>query len=131
LTKALAVAELALLLSLHSSTSIMATTTATVTTTVDELSLQLSRLGVEDELPQVNGTDVLARPTDIFRSHLAGLLVDALQCDVNLAYGAIAESAMSDLEVRIPKLKLGNRGDPAEVIHKVSETIVHNKAKTY
>jgi hypothetical protein len=98
----------------------MATTTKTVTSTVDELSLQLSRLGVEDELPHVNGTDVLARPMDIFRSHLAGLLATALQCDIDLAYSATSESAQSDLEVRIPKLKLANAEDPSEVLHKVS-----------
>lgn len=86
---------------------------ATLTATVDELSNQLARLGVDSELPVVEGTDVLARPLDIFRAHLAGLLVAALGCDVQLAFAAIGESNQSDLEVRVPKLRLANDGEPA------------------
>ena len=84
---------------------------ATLTATVDELSTQLSRLGVDSELPHVNGADILYRPLDIFRAHLAGLLVAALDCDVQVAYGSIAESAQSDLEVKVPKLRLANANE--------------------
>lgn len=93
---------------------------ASLTMTVGELSSQLSSIGLESDVPDIPGADILAKPLDIFRSHLANLIASAVHCDLDSAYGAIADSSMGDFDVIAPKLRLmdKSKADPVDVIKK-------------
>lgn len=89
--------------------------------TVPELRTHLAHLGLESQMPEIPAADVLVKPLDIFRSHLAYLVASALGCDVSLAYDSIRLSndlSQGDLEVVLPKLKLENL-EPGDVVQKV------------
>lgn len=76
--------------------------------TITELQSRLSGLGLESAFPEVPAADVLTKPLDIYRLHLASLLATTLECDVCSAYDAISSASdlsLSDLAVILPKLK--------------------------
>lgn len=76
--------------------------------TITELQSRLSGLGLESTFPEVPAADVLTKPLDIYRLHLASLLATTLECDVCAAYDAISSASdlsLSDLAVILPKLK--------------------------
>ncbi|KAI5457172.1 arginyl-tRNA synthetase [Mariannaea sp. PMI_226] len=83
-----------------------------LTMTVGDLSSQLSTLGLEAEVPDIPAADILTKPLDIFRSHLANLVAAAAQCDISSAFDSITDSLMADLEVIVPKLKLTDKSIP-------------------
>ncbi|KAI8649729.1 Arginine--tRNA ligase [Fusarium keratoplasticum] len=85
---------------------------ASLTMTMGELDSQLRNLGLESEVPEIPAADILAKPLDIFRSHLANLIASAVHCDVSSAYDSIADSSIADLEVIVPKLKLMDKSKP-------------------
>lgn len=76
--------------------------------TITELQSRLSGLGLESAFPEVPAADVLTKPLDIYRLHLASLLATTLGCDACAAYDAISSASdlsLSDLAVILPKLK--------------------------
>ncbi|KAG5789923.1 hypothetical protein H9Q69_011006 [Fusarium xylarioides] len=85
---------------------------ASLTMTTAELGSQLAMLGLKSDVPEIPSADILAKPLDVFRSHLADLIASAVNCDASSAYDAIADSSMGDLELIVPKLKLGDHGSP-------------------
>lgn len=88
--------------------------------TMPELSTRLACLGLDSEMPDIPAADLLAKPLDIFRSHLANLVASALGCDVSLAYDSIRLSndlSQGDLELVLPKLKLKDL-EPSDVVQK-------------
>lgn len=73
------------------------------------LETRLGSLGLDTPLPEISVVDVLTRPLDIYRAHLASLLAAALDCDISVAYAAIASSTditLGDLSVVLPRLRL-------------------------
>ncbi|KAK2666860.1 Arginine-tRNA ligase [Fusarium oxysporum f. sp. vasinfectum] len=80
--------------------------------TTAELGSQLAMLGLKSDVPEIPSADILAKPLDVFRSHLASLIASAVNCDACSAYDAIADSSMGDLELIVPKLKLRDHGSP-------------------
>jgi arginyl-tRNA synthetase len=78
--------------------------------TTDLVGLQalLGRLGLETEIPTFSETDVLTHPVDIYRSYLAHILVNLLECDPHIAYESIqpAEITDGDLTIVVPRLRI-------------------------
>ncbi|KIW69376.1 arginine-tRNA ligase [Phialophora macrospora] len=81
----------------------------------DTLQLLLNRLGMEDSGNSFPPADVLTRPLDIYRAHLADILVQLTDCEPQVAYDSIQEpNDYGDLEVVIPRLRLKG-SDPKEL----------------
>jgi len=81
----------------------------TVSPNMAALETRLGSLGLDAPLPQIPVVDVLRKPLDIYRAHLASLLAAAVGCDVSVAYAAITSSTditLGDLAVILPRLKL-------------------------
>ena len=81
---------------------------AVVAPNLSALETQLGSLGLESPLPELPATDVLTKPLDIYRSHLASLVATAADCDVAVAYKAITLStdiSLGDMAVILPRLK--------------------------
>jgi arginyl-tRNA synthetase len=94
---------------------------ASSTMTMTELSSQLAHLGLRADMPEIPAANMLVKPLDIFRSHLANLLSSALGCDISLAYesiGLLNDASQGDLEVIVPRLRLKDM-EPSDVIRKV------------
>lgn len=73
----------------------------------DTLQVLLNKLGVEDFVNSYQSADVLTRPLDIYRSHLAEILVPFTECEPNVAYESIQElSDSGDLEIVVPRLRI-------------------------
>ena len=76
--------------------------------TITELQSRLSGLGLDPTFPEVPAADVLTKPLDIYRLHLARHLATTLGCDACAVYDAISPASdlsLSDLAVILPKLK--------------------------
>ena len=74
-----------------------------------ELEHLLGDMGLETPVPQCSGTDVLAKPIDIYRSYLASLVAGALNSSPSIIYEAIhstTDISLGDLAVVLPRLKL-------------------------
>jgi hypothetical protein len=84
---------------------------AITTTTSEGLNALLQRLGLDEPVPVVAGTDVLAKPVDIWLAYLVDLLVRLLGCEPAQAFDAITHvppvaTEMGDLDIVIPRLKI-------------------------
>jgi arginyl-tRNA synthetase len=89
----------------------------------DSLQLLLNRLGVEDSSNSFPSTDVLTRPLDIYRAHLADVLVQLTDCEPQVAYDSILEpNDYGDLEVVIPKLRLKG-SNPKELAFDLAQKV--------
>jgi arginyl-tRNA synthetase len=89
----------------------------------DSLKLLLNRLGVEDSSNSFPSADVLTRPLDIYRAHLADVLVQLTDCEPQVAYDSILEpNDYGDLEVVIPKLRLKG-SNPKELAFNLAQKV--------
>ena len=82
---------------------------AAVSSNMNALETRLGSLGLDAPLPEIPVVDVLTRPLDIYRAHLASLLAATLGCDVMVAYAAIMSTTditLGDLSVVLPRLRL-------------------------
>ncbi|EXJ59904.1 hypothetical protein A1O7_04051 [Cladophialophora yegresii CBS 114405] len=87
----------------------------------DSLQVLLDGLGVDDTGRSFPAADVLTRPLDIYRTHLAQVLVKLTDCEPQLAYDSIQEpNDYGDLEVVIPRLRLKG-SDPKELALNLAE----------
>lgn len=96
------------------------------------LEAQLGSLGLDSPLPELSTVDILTKPLDIYRAHLASLVATAVGCDVSDAYKAITSSdfSLGDLAVILPRLRstTGESGNLAvEITHKVRFFAFHNR----
>lgn len=92
-----------------------------LTMTMPELSARLGHLGLNSDMPDIPAADLLVKPLDIFRSHLANLVSTTFGCDILLAYDSIRLSndlSQGDLELVVPKLKLKDV-EASDVLQKV------------
>ncbi|SPO04354.1 uncharacterized protein DNG_07039 [Cephalotrichum gorgonifer] len=93
----------------HSFALVALANMAVVAPNMAALETQLGSLGLDSPLPDIPTLDVLTKPLDIYRSHLAGLLAAAVGCDISVAYEAITSTSdieVGDLAVILPRLKL-------------------------
>ena len=89
----------------------------------DGLQALLNKLGVESFVTTFPSTDLLTRPLDIYRSHLADILVQLTACNPQVAYDSIQEpNDYGDLEVVIPKLRLKG-SNPKELAVELAEKV--------
>ncbi|OCT47696.1 Arginine--tRNA ligase, cytoplasmic [Cladophialophora carrionii] len=87
----------------------------------DSLQILLNGLGVEDPGNSFPSADVLTRPLDIYRAHLAEVLVKLTGCEPQVAYDSIQEpNDYGDLEVVVPRLRLKG-SDPKELALSLAE----------
>ncbi|ETI25270.1 arginine-tRNA ligase [Cladophialophora carrionii CBS 160.54] len=87
----------------------------------DSLQVLLNGLGVEDSGNPFPSADVLTRPLDIYRAHLAEVLVKLTDCEPQVAYDSIQEpNDYGDLEVVVPRLRLKG-SDPKELALSLAE----------
>ena len=66
-------------------------------------------LHLKTPIPPAATADILTKPGDIYRSYLADILADIIDCDAATIYEAISPSndpAQGDLTVAVPRLKL-------------------------
>jgi arginyl-tRNA synthetase len=92
---------------------------------MEDILARLKNLGLEPNLPIIDEADIPSRPLDIYRSHLAGLVADAVQCDVSLAYRAIVlpnDLGLGDFAVVIPRLQLKDK-DVESIVLEVSNKV--------
>jgi len=74
----------------------------------------LSKLSVENEIPQYDEADNLHNPLDVCRSYLADLLCSLVSCEPNVAYRSIQcpyDITKGDFTVTLPRLRPGERID--------------------
>jgi arginyl-tRNA synthetase len=80
------------------------------TSTVTGLEALLEQLGVKVPIRPFLAADVLKRPLDIGRSHLADIFCSLVECDPEVAYKSIHwpnDISSGDLAVILPKLSHG------------------------
>ncbi|KAI8631545.1 arginyl-tRNA synthetase [Xylariaceae sp. FL1651] len=89
------------------------------TCTVTGLEELLERLGLHDPIPTSPPAQVLIRPCDIYRAHLADIVSKILHCDLAVPYKAISTSNTKDNgDLDLVLLKLGLSADKAdELMH--------------
>jgi hypothetical protein len=92
-----------------------------MTTSLPGLEALLERIGLDVPVPPFPGADILNKPIDIYLSYLADLSSKLLECDADLAFGAVQKVAVDqtgngDLNIRLPKLKLQERDVAGELI---------------
>ncbi|KAK5056580.1 hypothetical protein LTR84_012112 [Exophiala bonariae] len=74
----------------------------------------LARLGVEDPIPDIEGTDIQSNPIDIYLSYLTDTLVKLTECSPQVAHGSIQwPSDLGDLAVILPRLRLQTQNPKA------------------
>ena len=94
----------------------------------DGLHALLNRLGVEDPVHTFPLADLLTRPFDIYRLHLAEVLVHLTECEPHVAYESIQEpNDFGDLEVVIPRLRLKG-SNPKELASELGQKVCDHSA---
>lgn len=82
----------------------------------------LEEVGVRGSIPEFASADVLNKPSDIYVSLLADILVQLTGCDRQVAYDSIATAADGwDLVAVLARLRLG--GDPRELAQHVGDQV--------
>ena len=84
-------------------------------------------LQLKTPIPQAKAADVLTKPGDIYRSYLADILSDIIDCDAETIYEAINPSgdpAQGDLTVAVPRLRLRDV-DSKELAFTVVKHVCH------
>lgn len=82
----------------------------------------LGEVGVRGSIPEFASADVLNKPSDIYVSLLADILVQLTGCDRQVAYDSIATAADGwDLVAVLARLRLG--GDPRELAQHVGDQV--------
>jgi arginyl-tRNA synthetase len=84
------------------------------TSHLEGLENALSKLSVENGIPQYDGADTLHNPLDVGRSYLAELLCNLVDCEPNVAYRSIQcpnDITKGDFTVTLPKLRPGEKID--------------------
>ena len=78
---------------------------------MEELTVKLSRLGIQSPLPQLPGANPIANPIDIYRSYLTEFLVSTADVEAQTAYPAIQWAKTldkGDLVLAVPQLRIKN-----------------------
>jgi arginyl-tRNA synthetase len=82
-------------------------------------------LQLKTPIPPAQAADILTKPGDIYRSYLADILSDIIDCDAETIYeviGSANDPAQGDLTVAVPRLKLKDV-DPRELAFTVVKNV--------
>lgn len=92
----------------------------------------LARLGVEDPIPVIEGTDVQNNPIDIYLSYLTDTLVKLTDCSPQVAHGSIQwPNDLGDLVVILPRLRLPTQNPKALAVELKQKVLYHRNSLSF